>query len=224
MISPKIDDAKFMKEMNNLMEYSVGFLEGAKRGKVELLKEVGMKTKEILEEYIDSSARVSPDLLHHVYEWYQTGSPEARLFDINYHAAAGSLSINATFRQSDTIKNGSKVPFYNKAVVMERGISVTVTPRSSQVLAFEDNGEQVFTRQPVTIDNPGGSQVAGSFEKVFTEFFERYFTQSFMVTSGIDQRIRNASAFVRGFGRGKSLGKSHGNQVGYRWVAGKAGI
>lgn len=224
MISTKIDDKKFMKEMNNLMEYSVGFLEGAKRGKVELLKEVGMKTKEILEEYLDASARVSPDLLHHVYEWYQTGSPEARLFDINYHAAAGSLSINATFTQSTTIKNGSKVPFYNKATVMEKGISVTVAPRSSQVLVFEDNGEQVFTKQPVTIENPGGRQVVGGFEKVFTEFFERYFTQSFMVTSGIDQRIRNTSAFVRGFGRGKALGKSHGNQVGYRWVAGKDGI
>ena len=224
MIAPRINDKQFVREMNNLMNYSVGFLEGAQRGKVELLKEVGIKTKEILEQYLDSSARVSPDLLHHVYEWYQTGSPEARLFDINYHAAAGSLSINATFRQSTTVKNGSKVPFYNKAVVMERGISVTVTPRSSEVLAFEDNGEQVFTRQPVTIENPGGKQVAGSFEKVFREFFERYFTQSFMVTSGLDQRIRNTSAFVRGFGRGKSLGKSYGNQVGYRWIAGKAGM
>lgn len=224
MIAPRINDKQFIKEMNNLMNYSVGFLEGAQRGKVELLKEVGIKTKEILEQYLDSSARVSPDLLHHVYEWYQTGSPEARLFDINYHAAAGSLSINATFRQSTTVKNGSKVPFYNKAIVMERGISVTVAPRSSEVLAFEDNGEQVFTRQPVTIENPGGKQVAGSFEKVFREFFERYFTQSFMITSGLDQRIRNTSAFVRGFGRGKSLGKSYGNQVGYRWIAGKAGM
>jgi hypothetical protein len=49
---------------------------------------------------------------------------------------------------------------------MERGISVTVVPRSAQALAFEDNGEQVFTKQPVTIDNPGGSQVAGGFERV----------------------------------------------------------
>ena len=224
MIAPRINDKQFIKEMNNLMNYSIGFLEGAKRGKVELLKEVGIKTKEILEQYLDASARVSPDLLHHVYEWYQTGSPEARLFDIDYSAAAGSLSMNATFRQSTTVKNGSKVPFYNKATVMERGISVTVSPRSSEVLVFEDNGEQVFTRQPVTIENPGGKQVVGAFEKVFREFFERYFTQSFMVTSGLDQRIRNTTAFVQGFGRGKSLGKAYGNQVGYRWIAGKVGM
>jgi hypothetical protein len=76
------NNTQFKKEMRNLTEYAVGFLEGAKRGKVELLKEVGEKTKELLEQYLDSSARVNPSLLHHVYEWYQTGSPESRLFDL----------------------------------------------------------------------------------------------------------------------------------------------
>lgn len=224
MIRAKFDTRRFTKEMNNLMEYSVGFLEGAQRGKVELLKEVGEKTKEILGQYLDANARVNPALLHHVYEWYQTGSPEARLFDLNYHAAAGSLSVNATFRQSITIKNGSRVPFYNKATVMERGISITVTPRSAEALAFEDNGEQVFTKNPVTINNPGGAQVVGGFERTFSEFFQKYFTQSFMVSSGLDARLRNASAFVRGFSQGKARGKSYGNQLGYRWIAGKAGM
>lgn len=218
------NDAQFKKEMRNLTEYAVGFLEGVQRGKVELLKEVGIRTKELLEQYLDSSARVNPSLLHHVYEWYQTGSPEARLFDIQYHAAAGSLSVNATFTQSTTIKKGSKVPFYNKASVMERGISVTVSPRNSEALAFEDNGQEVFIKGPVTIDNPGGSQVAGGFERTFSEFFQKYFTQSFMRSSGLDQRLRNTTSFVRNFNRGKSLGKSLGNQVGYRWIAGKDGM
>ena len=224
MIKIKFDDKKFMKEMNNLTEYAIGFLEGAKGGKVELLKEVGEKTKELLGEYIDANARVNPAVLHHVYEWYQTGSPNARLFDLQYSAAAGSLSMNATFTQSTTLKNGSKTPFYNKAAVMERGISVTVSPRSSEVLAFEDNGEQVFTKQPVTIENPGGAQVVNGFERVFSEFFERYFSQSFMRASGLDERIRNTSAFVRHFNQGKKRGKQLGNQVGYRWIAGKEGM
>jgi hypothetical protein len=218
------NNTQFKKEMRNLTEYAVGFLEGVQRGKVELLKEVGIRTKELLEQYLDSSARVNPSLLHHVYEWYQTGSPEARLFDIQYHAAAGSLSVNATFTQSTTIKRGSRVPFYNKASVMERGISVTVSPRNSEVLAFEDNGQEVFTKGPVTIDNPGGSQVVGGFERTFSEFFQKYFTQSFMRASGLDQRLRNTTSFVRNFNKGKSLGKSLGNQVGYRWIAGKDGI
>lgn len=224
MIRLKFNSKQFDKEMRNLMEYSAGFLEGAKRGKVELLKEVGEKTEEILGQYLDSSARVNPEILHHVYEWYQAGSPEARLFDLDYHAAAGSLSINATFRQSTSIKKGSKMPFYDKAAIMERGISVTVVPRLARALAFEVDGKQVFTKQPVTVDSPGGAEVAGGFEKTFSEFFERYFTQSFMRASGLDQRLRNTSAFVRGFHHGKKRGKAYGNQVGYRWIAGKGGM
>lgn len=224
MINLTFDTRQFDKEINNLMEYSIGFLEGAKRGKVELLRQVGERTKDLLGQYLDSSARTNPALLHHVYEWYQSGSPEARLFDLQYRAAGGSLSIDATFTQSSSIKAGSKTPFYDKAIIMERGISVTVVPRSAQALAFEDNGEQVFTKQPVVIDNPGGSQVAGGFERVFSEFFERYFTQSFMKSSGLDERLRNTSAFVRGFNQGKKRGKAYGNQVGYSWIAGKGGL
>ena len=106
---------------------------------------------------------------------------------------------------------------------MERGISVVITPRAAEALSFEDGGERVFTKSPVTVKNPGGSQVAGSFERTFSEFFEKYFTQSFMRSSGLDERLRNPSAFVKGFGQGKKRGKSYGTQVGYRWIAGKAG-
>jgi hypothetical protein len=89
MIVAKFNSSQFAKEMNNLMEYSAGFLTGVQRGKIRLLEEVGEKTKEILGQYLDSNARVNPELLHHVYEWYRTGSPEARLFNLNYNAAAG---------------------------------------------------------------------------------------------------------------------------------------
>jgi len=224
MISVKFDTKQFSKDMKNLTEYAVGFLDGAKRGKVELLKDVGERTKEILYQYIDASARVDQASLHHVYEWYQTGSPEARLFDLQYSAAAGSLSMNATFTQSRSIKNGSNVPFYNKAAIMERGISVVVRPRVAQALRFEEDGQEVFTKSPVLIQNPGGSSVAGSFNRVFSEFFERYFTQSFMEVSGLADRIRNTSAFVKNFNRGRTGGKGLGNEVGYRWAAGKEGM
>jgi hypothetical protein len=224
MIRIKFDSAKFQKEMSNLTDYAVGFLEGTQRGKVELLKEVGEKTKQILGEYIDANARINPESLHHVYEWYRTGSPEARLFDLSYNAAAGSLSVNATFRQSTSIKNGSRTPFYDKASIMEKGISVRISPKNTQALAFEDNATEVFVRGQVEVSNPGGAQVAGGFQKIFSEFFEKYFTQSFMMVSGLDQRLRNPAAFVRGFRSAKTGGKNLGRQVGYRWVAGKGGM
>jgi hypothetical protein len=224
MIKIKFDDKQFRKDMKNLTEYAVGFLEGVQRGKVELLKDVGKRASEILYEYIDAAARVNPSSLHHVYEWYQTGSPEARLFDISYSAAAGSLSMNATFTQSRSVKNGSNVPFYNKAAIMERGISVVIRPRNVQALSFVDNGEEVFTKGPVVVNSPGGEAVAGGFDKIFSEFFERYFTQSFMEVSGLADRIRNTRAFVRSFNRGRTGGKGLGNEVGYRWAAGKEGM
>jgi hypothetical protein len=224
MITVKFDQKQFQKDMNNLTEYAVGFFEGVQRGKVELLKEVGERAREILYEYIDSVARVNPSSLHHVYEWYQTGSPEARLFDLQYSAAAGSLSMNATFTQSRSIKNGSTTPFYNKAAIMERGISVVIRPRAAKALRFVDEGQEVFTKGPVLVTNPGGQAVAGSFDRTFSEFFERYFTQSFMEVSGLAARIRNTSAFVRNFNRGKTGGRQLGNEVGYRWAAGKEGM
>ena len=224
MIKIKFDDKKFKKDMNGLTEYAIGFLEGVQRGKVQLLKEVGDRAREILYEYIDSSARVNPSSLQHVYEWYQTGSPEARLFDLQYSAAAGSLSMNATFTQSRSVKNGSTTPFYNKASVIEKGISVTIRPRIARALRFVDQGEEVFTKSPVDVANPGGAAAAGGFDRVFSEFFERYFTQSFMETSGLAARIRNTSAFTRSFSRGRTGGKGLGNEVGYRWAAGKEGM
>jgi hypothetical protein len=84
MISVKVNNKKFMRDMNNLMGYSIGFMTGVKRGQGVFLKGFGETVIEALKLYVDSNARVSPQLLHHVYEWNETGSPEARLFEIRY--------------------------------------------------------------------------------------------------------------------------------------------
>jgi hypothetical protein len=224
MINVKFDNKLFDKEMKNITNYAIGFVDGARvAARTELVHQIGIKTKEILELYIDSNARTTPNILHHVYEWYRTGSPEARLFNLDYKAGVGSLSLDATFTQSTSIKNGSKTPFYNKASVMERGISIKISPRNSEVLAFEDGGQDVFTKKPVEINNPGGPQVAGSFEKIFSEFFNNYFSQSFMKISGLDEKIKASSSFVSNIGKAKKSGRPLGYSVGYRWIAGKAG-
>ena len=61
---------------------------------------------------------------------------------------------------------------------MEEGIPVTITPRNSDVLVFEKDGETVFTKNSVNVDNPGGDATEGSFEKVIDSFFTKYFTQA----------------------------------------------
>ncbi len=214
---------QFKKDMNNIVNYSIGFLEGVHRGKTVFLKTLGMQTVELMKEFIDSNARVNPQMLHHIYEWNMTGSPDARLYDISYTTSNLGLSFKSSFSQSTSIKNGSRVPFYDKARIMEQGIPVTIRPKVAQVLAFDDNGEQVFTRGPVQVMNPGGTEVEGGFEKVFDMFFNKYFSQAFLRTSGIAQYLENPLIYKKNLSAGKKMGKAKGVSTGYRWIA-NAGV
>jgi hypothetical protein len=218
-----MNDAAFKKDMKNIMNYSIGFLDGVQAGKIKFLNNVGVMTKELLEQYIDSNARVNPEALHHIYEWSKVGSPDARLYDINYTISNLGLSFVSTFKQSTSIKDGSSVPFYNKAKIMEEGTPVTIRPKKSNVLVFEDGGETVFTKGEVVVQSPGGTATTGSFQKVVDTFFTRYFTQAFLKSSGIYQYFNNADVYRKNLASGKSSGKIKGYQVGYRWIA-NAGI
>ena len=115
----KFNDKKFMNDMVNIIEYSIGFLDGIQSGKKVFLDNLGREVIDLLKEYIDSNARVNPQALHHIYEWYSTGSPNARLFDIDYSVSGIGLSFKSSFRQSTSIQDGSNTPFYNKAYIME---------------------------------------------------------------------------------------------------------
>ena len=210
---------QFKKDMNNIVNYSVGFLEGVQRGKTVFLKTLGMETVEVMKEFIDSNARVNPQMLHHIYEWNLTGSPEARLYDISYTVSNLGLSFKSSFSQSRSIKDGSRTPFYDKARIMENGIPVTIRPRVAQVLAFDDNGETVFTRGPVGVLNPGGTEVEGGFEKTFDMFFNKYFSQAFLRTSGVAKYLENPQVYKKNMPEGKRIGKSKGLSTGYRWIA-----
>lgn len=215
----KFDTRKLTKELNNIVDYATGFLDGAQQGKSQLLDNIGLELKLAVEQYIDSTARVNPAELHHVYEWYQTGSPEARLFDIDYVITGGGLSMNATLSQSRSVKDGSRVPFSSKARIMESGVSVTVSPRNSPVLAFEENGETVFTRKPVTINAPGGEQATGGFERAFKEFFLSYLSQAMMFSSGMMFNLQNPVDFKRNLPAGKTGGRSVGVAAGRKWIS-----
>jgi hypothetical protein len=219
----KMNDAMFKRDMKNIIDYSVGFLEGVQSGKTKFLNNVGIMTKELLEQYIDANARVNPKALHHIYEWSKVGSPDARLYNINYTISNLGLSFVSSLKQSTSIKDGSSVPFYNKAKIMEEGTPVTIRPTRSNVLVFEDGGETIFTKGEVVVNSPGGIETTGSFERVLDTFFNRYFTQAFLKTSGLYAHLENPQVYKKNLSSGKSSGRSKGLQVGYRWIA-NAGI
>jgi len=215
----KVDGKQFKKEMNNIMDYSIGFLEGVKGGKTAFLNNLGRETIQTLKEFVDMNARIDPAMLQHVYEWYQVGSPNARLFDIEYTVSNQGLSIYSTLSQSSSVKNGSTTPFYDKARIMEKGIPVTIRPKKSKVLVFEENGETVFTKNPVTVNNPGGQEAEGGFEEVLDIFLNQYFKQSFLKSSGLSDYIKNPKAFKTNLKAGSKYGKGFGYSTGYKWIA-----
>ena len=210
---------QFESQMNNIVKYSIGFLDGVENGKTIFLKNLGLGTIQALAAYVDVSAKGNPRALHHVYEWYQTGSPNARLFDLDYTVSNLGLSVNSTFKQSRTLREDSNEPFYNKASIMERGVPVTITPKKSSVLVFEEGGETIFTKNPITVRSPGGDEVRGSFEKTVDEFILRYFKQSFLRASGIYDYIKKPTLYKKNIKAGSKLGRSKGLDTGFKWIA-----
>lgn len=217
-MSLRFDTRSFSREMKNVVDYSLGFMDGIQRGKNVFFKSLATRTIQLMKDFVDANARVNPEALHHVYEWYQTGSPNARLFDINYATSNLGISFGSTLRQSVSVKNGSTTPFYDKARIMEEGIPVRIRPRKSQVLAFSDGEDQVFTRKEVYVENPGGKETEGALERTLDIFMNQYFTQAFMYNIGIDKYFSNVSIFKKNFAAGARRGKSVGVETGYRWI------
>lgn len=213
-----LNTANFEKQLNNIVNYSIGFLDGAQAGKKVFLDNLGKSVIFMLGKYIDAEARSNRMALHHVYEWYETGSPEARLFNLNYTVSNVGLSVSSTFRQSTTVSRDGNKPFYDKARIMERGIPVTISPSPGSVLRFTESGNEVFTKRPVTVFSPGGDEVQGSFGRVFDEFMTRYFSQIFLRASGLTKYLSNPTVYKKDLPEGAKIGKSRGIATGYRWI------
>jgi hypothetical protein len=68
MIKVRMDSVKFRKEMENLVDYSLGFVDGMEKSKSAFLKNLGPAVTEQASQFIDANARVDYQALHHVYE------------------------------------------------------------------------------------------------------------------------------------------------------------
>lgn len=223
MITANVNTDTFYKDMNNILEYSIGFLEGAQNGKPKFLSNLGKAAIEVLKNYIDVNSKMNPTILQHVYEWNKVGSPDSRLFDINYTVSGIGLSIKSTLKQSTAIAEGSNVPFYNKAKIMESGVPVTIKPKKSNVLVFEVDGETIFSKGPIDVLSPGGPDAQGGFEKTFDEFFSRYFTQAFLMSSGIKKYLEKPTLYKKNISKAKTGGKALGLRTGNAWIV-NAGV
>ena len=148
--------------------------------------------------YIDAQARVKPRSMHHVYEWNRTGDVTARLFKLKKISQDGlSFKLNYELLPSKsmvpTSKGKHRHVFASKASVMEAGMPVVISPRSSERLVFESDGITVFMPKgaSVTVKRPGGSGVKNQFGLAYSIFFSGQLVSSSIKKSGF-QKIFNS--------------------------------
>lgn len=208
MIGVRMDSRQLNEILGNSVKYSYGFLEGVDLDQILFNKRLGEFTEIALGQYVDAQARMNPSALHHVYEWGAVGQEGARLFKFHSTASKRVIHISGEFLPSKSRANGSTVPFTDKANIMENAIAVTIEPRNSPVLVFEDEGETVFTVNEIYIANPGGDAVAGSFGRVVDDFFGNYFTGHLLkpFIAGLGNPVQFARMFPQGAKSGRAVG------------------
>jgi hypothetical protein len=139
---------------------------------------------------INRYAAANKQSMHHIYEWNKVGSNSARLFTLNRTSVSGGrLTISTKFLNSRSEvpvspqlrrpgKNGKSVKgghvFKNKADIMESGKTVHISAKNAKALAFPGkDGKIKFIPRGyyVSVRNPGGKFVKGSFTKYSKEWF-----------------------------------------------------
>lgn len=218
-VSANLDIQELNKVLMSSVQYSRGFLDGAKMNMIVFNKKLSDIAAEALNKYIDAKARMSPGSLHHVYEWNRVGDPSSRLFEIDCQATQNTISLFGRFLPSSSVSESSNEPFVDKAKIMENQIAIEIEPKSANVLAFDVSGEPVFTVNSVYIDNPGGDEVSQSFGRVVDEFFDIYFNTTFLRQSGIFDSIKYPKEFGVYFPSGaKGGGRSSGLNAGRKYM------
>jgi hypothetical protein len=218
LLNVRFNAKQLTKMINDTAQYGKGFTKGIEIEKIFFMTELGKFTEKAFNEYIDSQAKANPGALHHVYEWGQIGNPGGRLFEIESIPGPQVIKFSGRFLASDSTSDTATEPFIYKAETMERGISITVTPRLSNYLKFDVENETVFTPNSVVIDEPGGPGVAGSFKRAADTFFLSYFNGVLLQT--FLRELATAEEFVQYFPQGaKGGGFSVGIKAGRLYLS-----
>lgn len=210
MISVKYETKSLNKALKNTLGYSRGFLKGVDMERPTFMNFLGGFVEEALKKYIDARARSNPYALHHVYEPGKVGNSGSRLFKFDTIVTQKYIRFQGSFLPSTGQPLSGGDPFVDKANIMENGISITIAPKNSDVLAFEVDGETVFTRNAIVIEHPGGDAVAGSFGEVVDQFFSQYMTNALL--KPLIKDLETADEFVSSFGGDANAGVKAGRK------------
>lgn len=204
------------KVVNNIVGYGRGFVSAIEANKLAFNAKVAAACVATLYEYIDAKAGVNPESLHHVYEPGMVGMADGRLFEFDFTVALDLITITGKFKESQIPPLGGGHVFTNRAEVMEAGVSITIAPKDSEVLAFMDDGELVFTSSSVTVEHPGGEFVERSFGDTVYSFFAVFATKG--VIDPIMRKMASPIEFSQNFDSGAKHGTSAGLRAGQKYM------
>jgi hypothetical protein len=210
-----------VKTINNIINYSDGYIQETKKNEAKIANKIAKISVDVFYQYLDGLARMHPDMLHHVYEWGEVGNPGSRLYKLKTISMGKSVGVGAQLLNSNSIKEGSTEPFYDKASIMEYGESVTVTEKEAESLFFEIDGVEYFRKGPITIANPGGEAVRGSFVRAFNEFYSNYFSEVYLRSIGLYKQLKEAKEYKKNVAvASKSVNpRLLGKNSAMQWVA-----
>jgi hypothetical protein len=220
LYSIKIDSKEAIRLLNNVVNYSQGFIEESKAKESYVASKLASTSITGFYQYLDVLARTNPGMLHHVYEWGQVGNPEARLVQLKKIIAGKKVEVASQFLTSTSIPENGSEPFWDKAEIMEEGIQVEINEVSAQALFFQIDGEEFFRTGPIVIQNPGGEQVRGSFVRAFEEFYNNYFDQVYLRSIRFYDHFNKSKEFESGFNSGVKSpnARSMGKKTALSWI------
>lgn len=222
MTSTFFDGTDLMRTLNNTVDYAQSYLREVKLGQIKFNSQVAVYVKGLLYKYIDSQARLYPERLAHVYEPGFNGSANQRLFVFETHSTLEDITFTARFSHSVMPSTEGGVAFEQRASMMEEGTSVTIAPKNGSVLAFDVDGETVFTTKPITIDHPGGPEAAGAFKDTIDSFFNQYLTN--VVMAPILLKMSKSRAFGNYFAAGTRNPINSGKAAARQFLDATGGI
>jgi hypothetical protein len=180
---------------------TVGWALSSPRGQQNIQKTIERSVNRKFLPYVNAVARGNSKSMMHLYEWGQVGVTSGRLFDLSIPAASrgkANFSMKVEFRPSKKLvplteaqatpgPSGKVVKkqhiFFNKAMVMEYGMTVVIRPKNTKYMAFDNppgalqtKSGLTFSSRPVVV-NYAMRPSAGALNTTIKTFFSGYGAQ-----------------------------------------------
>lgn len=125
--------------------------------------------KNYFDQYVDSRAKQNPAAYHHIYEFDRVGQKDSRLFKCNVTNVGETAVLSYNFTPAKQ-PNRQGYKFENKAEIMENNETIIITPKRAKYLKYQLEDGRFVTSEKSIVNNPGGREVAKSFETTFNRF------------------------------------------------------